>query len=235
MIPAEPTARGKRRADHSGVPARATSVRRSRLAGPDPDVYGQVAPPSKSRISRELSSAITPFAMSRHRPTHGFTLIEIMVVVAIIGILISVALPSYIRWVKRAQSMEATMNIRRLFDSSVVYFGHEFADPTGQLLVAQFPTTTPMRPADIPRLRGVETNDWEDVPTWAALNFSLTDPHRFAYQYDSSGHACTGQFTCSAWADLDGDGLASTFVRFGSIFEMEIRGSAGLFQTRPLE
>lgn len=51
----------------------------------------------------------------------GFTLIELLAVVLMIGILTSVALPQYRRSVQRAETMEALVNLKSLFDSARRY------------------------------------------------------------------------------------------------------------------
>lgn len=56
--------------------------------------------------------------------TRGFTLIELMVVVAIIGILASIALPAYQGYVTRAQVVEALTLVQELKPSVKDYYQH---------------------------------------------------------------------------------------------------------------
>ena len=73
-----------------------------------------------------------------YRVQKGFTLIELMIVVAIIGILASIAVPSYREYVNRARATEATsalsqMRIRmeQYFQDNRTYLGGPCAAPTG--------------------------------------------------------------------------------------------------------
>ncbi|WP_324291382.1 type IV pilin protein [Corallococcus sp. bb12-1] len=59
------------------------------------------------------------------RKKGGFTLIELMIVVAIIGILAAIAIPNFIRFQAKSKQSEAKTNLKAIFTAQKAYFGEK--------------------------------------------------------------------------------------------------------------
>ena len=176
----------------------------------------------------------------------GFTLIELMIVVAIIGILAAVAIPAFMKYIRRSKTSEATMNVRKIFDSSITYFNEEHASRDGKIKPRQFPGIAAPTTAPADWLAGVcaggsaqkfqpTSETWNDA-VWQALNFAVDDPFYYQYNYYATGTGKDSKFTAQARGDLNCDDTLSTFERIGTVDdENNINGGAGLFSDNELE
>src|SRR5260221_4208262 len=134
------------------------------------------------------------------RSRKGFTLIELMIVVAITGVLSAVAIPSYMRYVRHSYSLEAGLNMRKMYDGAVAYFTSEHSDAIGDVLPKMFPAAagpTPVSPPAGTTPVVVASGTW-NTPGWNALDFFVTDPIRYSYSFVSVGADSTAAATMIA-------------------------------------
>jgi len=151
-----------------------------------------------------------------------------MIVVAIIGILASLAIYGVNRYVTNAKSAEAREMLGRMAKNAVTAFEREGMSAAVLALGASAAvnhrlcsSATVTVPSTIAKAKGAKyqssQSEWKGGATvgWPCLNFSITGPQYFLYQYKASGP--TGSFTCTAHGDLDGDATTSTFQLKGEI------------------
>ena len=173
----------------------------------------------------------------------GFTLIELMIVVAILGILAAVAIPAFINYMKRAKTSEATVNVDRMYEGAVAFYENKHVKARG---VDQVSATlcVPSSHSLFPGAPGAEEfiatpSAWYAEDTWRDLDFAMSDNHYYAYSFTSNkGGSCavtTGSFECAAVGNIDGNSKTSLFLREAAIQDGTIHGSSGIYKQDPLE
>jgi type II secretion system protein G len=126
----------------------------------------------------------------------GFTLIELVIVVAILGILAAIGLALYVNVQARGRIGRATADVRTLTSAVGIYSAHMGAIPTSGegLAVLSTPATNTKGDVAGPFLNAVPAPPAGGSPAW---------PSAYVYQADTApgGAAAPGRFVICAGGD----------------------------------
>ncbi len=148
------------------------------------------------------------------RSQQGFTLIELMIVVAIIGILAAIAIPNFLRYQAQARQAEARTNLSGIFVSETSYYGEQSRygsfQETGFTLAGTSNRYIYSGPPNggngaAPTSCATTNLTTSCIAVGAGLTNPGNDPGSTVGAVAGAATGASVGFTAAAWANLDND------------------------------
>ncbi len=146
-----------------------------------------------------------------------------MIVVAIIGLLAAIAIPSFSRYVRKARTSEAVGQLSKEWVGSLAYYESDHTVALGKVLTKEFPGPAAAwaEARECGCLTGAACPGgnaiWASDAVWQALNFAMPDPHHYMPGYSASGTGAVAKFTAFSKGDINCNGTLAEFSRNGEI------------------
>jgi len=188
----------------------------------------------------------------RKKLKRGFTLVELMIVVAIVGVLAVLAVYGVRKYIANAKTAEAKNSLGQIGKDAVTAFEGErmsaavLAEGAQTSVIRQMCQTGTQKsvPGTVTNIGGKKYQstkaDWSNATDvqnnagFPCLKFEMTAPQYYQYTYEANGTS-TGNFSATAVGDLNGDAVYSTFTMLGSIQNGRLNLAPSIGETSPEE
>lgn len=175
------------------------------------------------QIELHTRSAQTARVSRQLQRRHGLTLVEAALVISLLGIVLAVSVPAFVRALRTSKTEEAPRELERLYHAAAAYYDNPQSTAAGKRLhcLPDPAGPTPEKPSRDAQ-PAVFASSETGAATWRAIGYEPAEPIRYRYSFlplrsgcgvlpaDSHGEPV---LVLRAEGDLDADGSLSKYER----------------------